>query len=496
MQQPPHGAMSSLAMGDGAMGDGAMGNGAMGDGGDGYLIEDSDEDVEDLDDESPRHGAMGALTIGNDVTIGNAVTPTAPPLGPPSDALGPPSDALGPPSDDPPAPPRYAVGQLLRLKRPLGAKYFRNEVKVGYLADVVQVTRSFPDHDSLYVVWYSNPANSRDLSRAGEMCRGNVAKWKPLDSRNFEAVEAPSWTVQPISTPLLSRSPLLLPWVPYLGSIPTLAAMSRLVSGVDGYEGWAAPHGELDSLEGCIRWALPRVWTLFHILRNAKWAGGFTHWPSEASALYQVVHSGDKGTDSKDGAAQTRSFGENVGEPLAEVFLSSFPGFSLRAGATPSHFDRMFDVTLSKLPERLAAALMELPSVRAQSHVKVEVSLLLFSSRLLTSLPLPLNPSSPPLASPLSGQDVPCFGGGPAPRSRRRQARLFGQGGHSIFTHRGITSPSTCPLADHLFRAPADGLLPFRCGTSAAAQPIWRSDHLPDHLAAQTIGPKAKANAD
>ena len=440
MQQQPHGVMGSLAMGDGAMRDGAMGDGVMGDGamGDGYFIEDSDEDVEDLDDESPRHGAMGALTIGNDVTIGNAVTPAAPPLGPPSDALGrpsdalgrpsdaldrpsnaldPPSDALDPPSDalgwpsdalrrpsdalgprsdDPPGPPRYAVGQLLRLKRPLGGKYFRNEVKVGYLADVVQVTRSFSDHDSLYVVWYSNPANSRDLSRAGEMCRGNVARWKPLDSRNFEAVEAPSWTVQPISTPLLSRSPLLLPWVPYLGSIPTLAAMSRLVSGVDGYEGWAAPHGELDSLEGCIRWALPRVWTLFHILRNAKWAGGFTHWPSEASALYQVVHSGDKGTDSKDGAAQTRSFGENVGEPLAEVFLSSFPGFSLRAGANPSRFDRLFDLDLSKLPASLAAELSALPSVREQSRVKVEVSLLLFSSRLLKCLPLPLNQSAAP----------------------------------------------------------------------------------------------------
>ena len=56
------------------------------------------------------------------------------------------------------------LGQLLRLKRSLGAKYFNNEVKVGYLADVVQVTRSFPDHDSLHVVWYS------DRSRVGARC--------------------------------------------------------------------------------------------------------------------------------------------------------------------------------------------------------------------------------------------------------------------------------------------------------------------------------------
>ena len=32
----------------------------------------------------------------------------------------------------------------------------------------------------------------------GEMYRGNVAKWKPLDSRYFEAVMPPSWTVQPM----------------------------------------------------------------------------------------------------------------------------------------------------------------------------------------------------------------------------------------------------------------------------------------------------------
>ena len=310
---------------------------------------------------------------------------------------------------DSPGPPRYAVGQLLRLKKTLGGAYFKKEVKVGSLADVVKVTRCFSSHDSLHVVWYSNPTITHGAQRGGEACRshltpsrggemyrGEWAKWKPLDSRCFEAVMLPSWTVQPMRTPLLSCSPLLLPWVPYLGSIPTLAEISRLVSGVDGYEGWAATHGEFDSLEGCIQWALPRVWQLFHILRNAKWVGGFTHWPTEALALYQAVHSGEKGTDSKDGAAQTRSFGEDVGEPLAEVFLSSFPGFSLRAGANPSRFDRLFDLDLSKLPASLAAELSALPSVREQSRVKVEVSLLLFSSRLLKCLPLPLNQSAAP----------------------------------------------------------------------------------------------------